>query len=208
MADVTKGYVVVSPGSGSGNTTLSVKAKTPNQGNRVAQNQQFSVPAPGVTPNKTFTAILKAAAEFVTFDDGGEMAVSKSGGQIIITGKSNSDKLTFSKGAGEIIPADISKVTYQANGATATSGTAIAGDPGATAKFNFALTLTADENETITERTQQIIVNTTGNKTATISLKQAAGDAYLTLSATTVEVEQDGSASTIQVNTNTTFTVE
>lgn len=39
MADVTKGYVVVSPGSGSGNTTLSVKAKTPNQGNRVAQNQ-------------------------------------------------------------------------------------------------------------------------------------------------------------------------
>lgn len=208
MADVTKGYITVSPGAGSGTTMLSVKAKTANQGNRVAQSQVFNVPAPGVTPDKSFTAILKAAAEFVSFDDGSEMAVVKSGGQIIITGKSNASKLTFSKGTGDVILTDISAIAYQANGAAATSGVDIVGDPGATAKYDFALTLTAEANETVTERTQQIIVTTTGGKTATISLKQAAGDAYLTLSAETVEVEQDGTASTIQVNTNTTFTVE
>ena len=53
MSDVTKGYITVSPGAGSGTTMLSVKAKTANQGNRVAQSQAFNVPAPGVTPDKS-----------------------------------------------------------------------------------------------------------------------------------------------------------
>lgn len=207
MADVTKNHIVVSPGSGSGDTTLSVKASPANMGNRVAQVTNFTVTAPGITPDKTFKVTLAAAAEFVSFDDGTEMVVTQSGGSVTIEGTSNSSKLTFSKGAGSIISEDISAKSYSVNGSAATNGVAIPDDPGATAKYNFVLTLTATENTTIAERTQQITVVTTGNKTATITLKQTAGDAYLTVTPTEITVPQDGTPVQVSVSTNTTFTV-
>lgn len=207
MADVSKSYVICSPGSGSGNTTLNLNAKVANLGNRLNQTDNFTITAPGVTPNKAFAAILQAAAEFVSWDDGVEASVPKGGGSVVLDGMSNADTLTFSKGAGAIIAADISAISYQANAAAATSGTAIPGDPGATKKYAFKLTLTAAANTTISERTQQITVKTKGSKTATITLKQAAGDPYLNIDKTSVNVPQDGSAVTLQVTTNTTFTV-
>lgn len=207
MANVSKSYVICSPGSGSGDTTLNLNAKVANLGNRLNQTDNFTITAPGVTPNKAFAAILQAAAEFVSWDDGAEASVPKAGGSVVLDGMSNADTLTFSKGTGAIIAADISAISYQANAAAATSGTAIPGDPGATKKYAFKLTLTAAANTTISERTQQITVTTKGSKTATITLKQAAGDPYLNIDKTSVNVPQDGSAVTIQVMTNTTFTV-
>lgn len=207
MANVSKSYVICSPGSGSGDTTLNLNAKVANLGNRLNQTDNFTITAPGVTPNKAFAAILQAAAEFVSWDDGAEASVPKAGGSVVLDGTSNADTLTFSKGKGAIIAADISAISYQANAAAATSGTAIPGDPGATKKYAFKLTLTAAANTTISERTQQITVKTKGSKTATITLKQAAGDPYLSIDKTSVNVPQDGSAVTLQVTTNTTFTV-
>ena len=207
MADVSKSYVICSPGSGSGDTTLNLNAKVANLGNRLNQTDNFTITAPGLTPNKAFAAILQAAAEFVSWDDGAEASVPKAGGSVVLDGMSNADTLTFSKGTGAIIAADISAISYQANAAAATSGTAIPGDPGATKKYAFELTLTAAANTTIAERTQQITVTTKGSKTATITLKQAAGDPYLSIDKTSVNVPQDGSAVTLQVTTNTTFTV-
>lgn len=207
MADVSKSYVICSPGSGSGDTTLNLNAKVANLGNRLNQTDNFTITAPGVAPNKAFAAILQAAAEFVSWDDGAEASVPKAGGSVVLDGMSNADTLTFSKGTGAIIAADISAISYQANAAAATSGTAIPGDPGATKKYAFELTLTAAANTTISERTQQITVTTKGSKTATITLKQAAGNPYLSIDKTSVNVPQDGSAVTLQVATNTTFTV-
>lgn len=207
MADVSKSYVICSPGSGSGDTTLNLNAKVANLGNRLNQTDNFTITAPGVTPNKTFAAILQAAAEFVSWEDGAEASVPKAGGSVVLDGMSNAVTLTFSKGTGAIIAADISAISYKANTAAATSGTAIPGDPGATKKYAFELTLTAAANTTISERTQQITVTTKGSKTATITLKQAAGDPYLNIDKTSVNVPQDGSAVTLQVTTNTTFTV-
>lgn len=207
MADVTKSYVICTPGSGSGDTQLTLKAKTANLGNRLNQTDNFTITAPGVSPNKQFSAILQAAAEFISFDDGAEAAVPKEGGSVVLDGMSNADTITFSKAAGAIITDDIAAIAYQANGAAATSGTAIAGDPGATKKFAFVLTLDAAENTTISERTQQITATTKGTKTATITLKQAAGDPYLNIDKTSVNVPQDGTGVTIAVTTNTTFTV-
>lgn len=207
MADVSKSYVICTPGSGSGDTELTLKAKVANLGNRVNQTDNFTITAPGVTPNKTFSAILQAAAEFVSFDDGAEASVPKEGGTVVLDGMSNAATITFSKGAGDIIDEDVASIAYQANGAAATSGVAITDDPGATKKYAFVLTLNAAENTTISERTQQITATTSGAKKATITLKQAAGDPYLNLDKTTVNVPQDGSGVTINVTTNTTFTV-
>lgn len=208
MADVLKSYVICSPGSGSGDTTLSLSAKVPNLGNRLNQTNKFTITAPGVMPNKTFDAVLQAMPEFVSWDDGAEASVPKAGGPVVLCGTSNADMLTFSKGPGAIIAADISGISYKANAAAATSGTVIPNDPGATKKYVFELTLTAVANTTISERTQQITVATTkGSKTTTITLKQAAGDPYLNIDKTPVNVPQDGSTVTLQVTTNTTFTV-
>lgn len=206
MAEVKQNGVVVSPSTGSGDTTLSVKAEVANRGNRVAQTATFDVEAPGVAEKQTFVANHLPAAEFVTFDNTSP-AVGKEGGTVTITGKSNSTKLTFSKGTGEIIPADISVIKYQANGAEATSGTAIAGDPGAKASYVFSLTLTAEENDTVTARTQQIIATAAGSQKAICTLNQTAGDPTLVVTPKTIDVPQDGTAVNVQVQTNTTFTV-
>lgn len=43
MAEVKQNGVVVSPSTGSGNTTLQVKAEVANRGNRLAQTATFEV---------------------------------------------------------------------------------------------------------------------------------------------------------------------
>ena len=206
---VTKKGIQVNPSTGSGDTQLSLTASPANPGNRVKQVTTFNVQADGVDAPVVLTANLLPKAEFVSFDNGTTQAVDKTGGQITITGKSNSAMLKFSKGAGDIIAADIAAIEYEANGSPATSGVAIDGDPGATAQYVFTLTLQAAANETIEARTQQIVVEcqTTSVK-ATITLNQTAGDPELSIEPTSVDVPQDGSPVTVQVQSNTTWTVE
>lgn len=206
MAEVKQNGVVVNPSTGSGDTTLQVKAETVNRGNRVVQLAAFEVEGTGVAMKKQFVASHLPAAEFIEFDNK-KPAVDKGGGTITLTGKSNSQKITFSKGTGNIIGADIGAIKFTANGVEATSGTAIKGDPGAKAKYNFSLTLTAAENETIEARTQQIIATANGGQRATVTLNQTAGDPFIEVAPTNIDVPQDGSAAQVTVDTNTTFTV-
>lgn len=209
MSNVVKKNISVGPSSGSGNTTLTVKASPANLGNRVKQTQVFSVSATGVSESKSFTANLLPKAEFVSFDNGASMAVSKTGGTVTIKGKSNSASLTFTKGSGSVITANITAIKYTANGSEATNGVAISGDPGASRQYEFTLTLTAAANGTINARRQQITVVGAGGTevAATITLNQTAGDPTLSVSPTTVDVPQDGTTVTVNVVTNTTFTV-
>lgn len=206
MAEVKQNGVVVSPSTGSGDTTLQVKAETANRGNRVVQLATFEVEGTGVAMKKQFIASHLPAAEFIEFDNKSP-AVDKGGGTITLTGKSNSQKITFSKGTGSIIKADIAAIKFIANGVQATSGTNISGDPGAKAKYNFSLTLTATGNETIEARTQQIIAKANGGQNATVTLKQTAGDPFIEVAPTKIDVPQNGSAVQVTVDTNTTFTV-
>lgn len=206
MAEVKQNGVVVSPSTGSGDTTLQVKAETVNRGNRVVQLASFEAEGVGVTMKKQFVASHLPAAEFIEFDNKNP-AVDKGGGTITLTGKSNSQKITFSKGTGNIIGANIAAIKFTANGVEATSGIAISGDPGAKAKYNFSLTLTAAENETIEARTQQIIATANGGQRATATLTQTAGDPFIEVAPTKIDVPQDGSVVQVTVDTNTTFTV-
>ena len=206
MAEVKQNGIVVSPSTGSGDTTLQVKAETVNRGNRVKQVASFEVEGTGVATKKHFTANHLPAAEFIEFDNKNP-AVDKGGGTVTLTGKSNSQKITFSKGTGNIIEANISAIKFTANGAEATSGTNISGDPGAKAKYNFSLALTAEGNETIEARTQQIIATANGGQKATATLNQTAGDPFIEVAPTSIDVPQGGSAVQVTVDTNTTFTV-
>lgn len=206
MAEVKQNGIVVNPSSGSGDTTLQVKAEIADRGNRVAQSATFEVVGTGVAEKKQFVANHLPAPEFIQFDNTSP-AVDKGGGTVTLTGKSNSPKITFSKGTGDIITANISAIRFQANGSSATSGTAISGDPGAKAKYVFILTLSAAANETIKSRTQQIIAIASGGQKVTTTLNQTAGDPFIGVTPTTIDVPQDGSAVQVTVDTNTTFTV-
>lgn len=206
MAEVKQNGVVVSPSTGSGDTILQVKAETVNRGNRVVQIATFEVEGSGVSVKKQFVASHLPANEFIEFDNNSP-AVDKGGGIITLTGKSNSQKITFSKGTGEIINANIAAIKFTANGVEATSGIAISGDPGAKAKYSFSLTLTASANETIKSRTQQIIAVASGGQKAMVTLKQTAGDPFIEVVPNTIDVPQDGSVVQITVDTNTTFTI-
>lgn len=206
MAEVKQNGVVVSPSTGSGDTILQVKAETANRGNRVAQMATFEVEGAGVAEKKQFVAKHLPLDEFIQFDST-KPAVDKGGGTVTLTGNSNSQKITFSKGTGDIIGANIAAIKFIANGAEATSGTDISGDPGAKAKYKFSLTLTAAANETIKARTQQIIAAAKGGQKATATLSQTAGDPFIEVIPTSIDVPQNGSTVQVTVDTNTTFTV-
>lgn len=206
MAEVKKNGIVVSPSSGSGDTTLQVKAEVVNRGNRVAQTATFEVEGTGVAEKKQFVANHLPASEFIGFDNSSP-AVDKGGGIVTLTGVSNTTQITFSKGKGDIIGADITAIKFTANGAAATSGVAISGDPGAKAKYSFSLELSAAANETIEARTQQIIAAAKGGQKATATLHQTAGDPFIEVAPTKIDVPQNGSAVQVTVDTNTTFTV-
>lgn len=206
MAEVKQNGIVVSPSGGSGDTTLQVKAEIANRGNRVNQLAAFEVEGTGVAKKQKFVANHLPAAEFIEFDNK-KPAVDKDGGTVTLTGKSNSQKITFSKGTGDIIDANLAAIKFTANGVAATSGTAISGDPGAKAKYSFSLTLTAAANETIEARTQQIIATADGGQKATATLSQTAGDPFIEVAPTNIDVPQNGSAVQVTVDTNTTFTV-
>lgn len=206
MAEVKQNGIIVSPSKGSGDTTLQVKAETVNRGNRVIQIATFEVEGTGVATKKQFVANHLPADEFIGFDNKNP-AVDKGGGTITLTGKSNSKRIIFSKGTGDIIDANLSSIKFTANGVEATSGTNILGDPGAKAKYSFSLILTAAVNETIQARTQQIIATADGGQNATATLNQTAGDPFIEVAPTKIDVPQDGSAVQVNVDTNTTFTV-
>lgn len=210
MADVTKGHVILSPSSGSGNTQLTLKAVSANVGNREIVKSIFTVKAAGVSPDKTITANLAAAAEFITLEQASTgVTVPATAGRVTITGVSNSPKLEFDVGAGDIVSEDLGDKQFTADGSiTATNGVTITGDPGADHKYEFSIDINYDVNDTVSSRTQMFMIKGSSDGiTQKLTITQTAGATRLEVSPAEITVPQDGSAVNVQVTTNTTFTV-
>lgn len=195
-------WLIINPASGSGNGTISNSSNAHT--GRVARQGTVTVQGENVTTPSTYTVIQTALAEFAAFDAGTEISVSKSGGALTILGKSNSSKLTFSwVGTSDVdLPA-----SYTVAGVSNNNGASINGDPGAAEQFTFSLTLDIPENTTIDDITRTLKVTANGGQYAQINLVQAAGDAYLSVSPTEITIPQDGSAVSVTVTSNTSWTV-
>lgn len=191
--------------SGNGNDTVSWTA-SPHTG-REPRQTQATFSASGVSPSPVLTLIQSGKAEFVSFDDV-TAVVDKAGGTLTITGKSNSSKLTFSltggNGIGLVHPS-----SYLANSVQTNNGAAIAGDPGATQEYAFSITFpNIPENTSVSELTSQLTVTDNAGHTATCDITQAAGDAYLTISPTTITIPAAGTpAQSVTVSSNTNWTI-
>lgn len=194
----------VSPNKTSGNGNDTVAWTGQAHTGRSARQTTATFSASGVE-SKTLTIIQAGKSEFVTIES--TAAVSKDGGTLTITGTSNSSKLTFSltgtNGIGLVLPAK-----YTANSVQTNNGTAIAGDPGAVAQYAFSITFTGiGENTTVGSLTSQLTVTANGSQTATCDITQAAGNAYLTIDPTTINLTAAGTAVNVTVESNTSWTI-
>lgn len=207
---VTKGHVILDPSSGRGDTQLTLNAESANVGNREIVKSVFTITAPGVSPNKTITANLAAAPEFITLEQAGTgVTVPATAGKVTITGVSNSPKLEFGVESGDIVEEDLGDKQFTADGSiTATNGVAITGDPGADHKYEFSIEINYVLNDTVGTRTQVFTIQGSSESVKqTLTITQSAGAARLEVSPAKITVPQDGSAVNVQVTTNTTFTV-
>ena len=188
--------------SGNGNDTVSWTGSAHT--GRTARQTTATFSASGAT-SKTLTIMQAGKTEFVTID--ATASITKAGGSVTISGTSNSSKLTFSltgtDGIGLSLP-----TKYTANSVQTNNGTAISGDPGAAQQYAFSITFTGiGENTTISSLTSQLTVTDNNGNTATCDMTQAAGDAYLTIDPTTINLTAAGTAVNVTVSSNTSWTI-
>ena len=202
-------WLTVNPMSGSGNQTIQNSA-TEHTG-RLQRTTTVTGVASGVTPNRTYTVIQQPKAEFVSFNES-EMTVSKEGGTLTVTGTSNSAKLTFTLVDPNEDENDLSlslPENYTAGGASTANGAEITGDPGATAQYEFSIQFTGiAANTTINELTAAVKVEADGGQTAQVLIKQTAGDPTFEFSEESITLTAAGTAVSIEVLSNTSWTLE
>lgn len=197
-------WLTVDPTSGSGDGTIT------NTGlehtGRVLRTGTVTVTGDGVAGSKTYTVNQEPKPEFVELDNGASMSVSKEGGAVKVTGKSNSKALSFAF-VGETGGAEMA-ASYTAAGKSAANGSEIEGDPGATAQYNFEVEVTVPENTTVDAVARTVKVSNGGAVAAQIVLNQTAGDAFLNLDKETVTLPWEGTpAQVVNVDSNTSWSV-
>lgn len=197
-------WLTTTPDSGSGNGTVANSAITHT--GRTVRTGIVTVTGTGVSSPVTYNVSQSPLAEFVSFDSGASISTSKAGGTLTITGKTNSSKLTFSLGTGATLTLTL-PTSYTANGANTVNGAAVANDPGVSSQFAFSIALTIPANTTTEELSATLIVTANGGQAKQIAITQAAGDAYLTITPTEITIPQDGTAQSITITSNTTWTV-
>ena len=188
--------------SGNGNDTVNVSALSSNTG-RNARSTTVTFKAANcddvlrtvLQQGKPETSAIQSTA-----------SAQKTGGTVTITGTSNSSQLTFSLGTGDLtlnLPS-----SYTAGGVSTANGATISGDPGAVQEFAFSIAFSVPANTDVDSKSRQIIVTDHAGNAHTCTLTLAAGDAYLTVTPSSVEIPWDASESkSFSVSSNTNWTI-
>lgn len=203
-------YLSWIPKTGTGNAQIKINSANPYTG-RTDRSTAISGKIVGKTNTVTVTVLEKAADEFIT-PDSSLISVAKGGETIHVTGKSNSKLLTFKWKTNF----GIANVTsFKVNGSTtATSGTAITGDPGATGTYTYDVTVVVSKNETIKVRPATLeIKGEDSTVVKTITIIQSIGDSYLYLNSqgtttATVTIPKGGGEQTLKILSNDEWTFE
>lgn len=205
MAEQIIGFVTFNPGSGDGNQAVQVTAAAHTGRNQRTTSAKVATSDGSI--EKTVTVNQKAKDEFVEIQK--TFSLAKEGGAITITGKSNSTKLTFSLAPGEQPLTLVFPDTYQAAGKSTANDAAIDGDPGATAEYNFSVTISdVPANVEDNDITNTMSVQAAGGQQDSCLITQAAGDKTLSINPETITLEADGSAQTLNVTSNTQWTIK
>lgn len=195
-------WVKVTPASGSGDKEVSVASQAEHTG-RNARNTILTWKAVDCQDVQR-TVIQAGKPEYVDIADAA--SAPKDGKVVTISGISNSKKLTFSLGTGDL---DLTlPENYTANSVQTANGAEIAGDPGALQMYAFSISFTVPENDDVEAKSRQIVVTDEGGHQDVCLLTLAAGDAYLTVQEGDINLDYQGTPVTVQVESNTEWTVE
>lgn len=200
MASQKFGFVTVDPVSGSGDQAVNFSGE--KHTGRLQRTINLTVTTNGGA-KKALVVNQAAAAEAVS-SDSPNASVEKTGGNVTITGKSNSTKLTFA-----VTPAEDNGLTlqlpndYTAAGKVTANGAVIADDPGADGEFVWSITISdVPANVTIDELTATLKVTAAGGQTANVTVTQAAGDSTIELDKETINLDVNGTQQTVNVTSN------
>ena len=202
-------WLIPSKTQGSGNDTVNVTAGADNTGRNSRQTTMTFKAAN--CPDVERTVIQAGKPEFVTIESA--KSVDKAGvATLTISGVTNSSKLTFALASGGSLPLTLPS-SYNANSVSTDNGAAISGDPGATQEFPFSIAFTSiGANPTIAARSVQLIVTDNAGNTATCTITQAAGDATLSVSPASVQLDWNAAtaetSASFTVTSNTNWTIE
>lgn len=204
MASQKFGFVTVNPVSGSGDQAVNFSGE--KHTGRLQRTINLTVTTNGGA--KKALVVNQAAAAEVVRSDSPNASVQKTGGNVTITGKSNSTKLTFS-----VTPAEENGLTlqlpvnYTAAGKTTANGAVIADDPGADGEFVWSITISnVPANVTIDELTATLKVTAAGGQTANVTVTQAAGDSTIELDKEIINLDVNGTQQTVNVTSNDSWT--
>lgn len=195
-------WLKVDPSQGSGNATVKVSSTAEHTG-RKARTTTLTWTAANVQ-DIVRNVSQAGKPEYVNIAE--SASADKAGKVVTISGISNSAKLTFTLGSGNLTDITLPS-TYTANSISTSNGSAISGDPGASAEYNFSIAITVPANSDIAEKTRQIIVTNEAGQSAICTLRSAAGDAYVTVQEGTIELDYLGTAVSWSVESNTTWTI-
>lgn len=204
MASQKFGFVTVNPVSGSGDQAVNFSGE--KHTGRLQRTINLTVTTNGGA--KKALVVNQAAAAEVVRSDSPNASVQKTGGNVTITGKSNSTKLTFA-----VTPAEENGLTlqlpanYTAAGKTTANGAVIADDPGASGEFVWSITISnVPANVTIEELTATLKVTAAGGQTANVTVTQAAGDSTIELDKEIINLDVNGTQQTVNVTSNDSWT--
>lgn len=205
MAELKIGFVTFNPGSGDGDQAVTVTGE--KYEGRVQRTLQVEFSLESGNVKKSTTINQSPAAEFVKIDS--TASVGKEGGTVTINGTSNSTKLTFSLTPDETHPLTLEiPASYQAAGKATNNGATIADDPGATGPFAFSIVFSdIAENTDLNDLVNTLKVTAAGGQTANTVITQTAGDPFLEIDKDVINLDANGTSQTINVNSNTKWTI-
>lgn len=195
-------WALVNPSQGSGNKTVNVSSDGAHTG-RELRSTVLTITAANVTPVNV--TVNQAGKPAYVQNNSDTATAAKAGQNVTISGTANSKKLSFTLGNGDLnisLPS-----TYTAASLSTTNGAEISGDPGAIQEYNWSIVLTVPANAGTTELSRQIIVTDEGGNTDTCVLTQAAGSATLTVNKDVIELDYQGTAQSLTITSNTSWTI-
>ncbi|MDR1224875.1 MAG: hypothetical protein LBL07_18655 [Tannerella sp.] len=219
-------WLNLSPTSGSAGTTqLSVggTVHTGRSSRTITPTAKTTAGSPEVTVELPVTQ--EAAGNILTII--APSTVAKTGASLVINGTSNAPSLAFQLGLGSAGVSGFTLSTLQIStdgGSTwkaITNTGTISGDPGAAATYLWRATVVVAANTTVSARSCDFCVyNFASYPTpipnpspapspifGSVLINQAAGDATLTLSAASLSLTAAGTAKTVTVTSNTSFSI-
>ena len=200
-------WCTVTPTSGKENGTINISAAAHT--GRTGRTTSVLVQAENGTKPSANIAVSQAAAAVSTTMDTTKPDVPAAGGTVVINGTSNSSKLSFvvkTDVYGISVP-DLGTAVVKVNNVAITSNTAIAGDPGAAARYSFVATVTLPASRFAKDSvvTFELTDDTEAKKICQFTWK--AGASSLSVDKSSLSLVTAGTAQAVNVKSNDEWTV-